>query len=93
MAGTKMYCFEPESLVRLLTHYTDGLVPLDAQVTNVGFNPYLGRMIGIEVQSSEWDNFEPLHIRYEGSKIMSWVKGTGVDKPIWSETPDTPRRQ
>ncbi len=93
MAYTKMFVFEPQDLARLLTHYTDGLVPLDAEVRNVGVNPYLNRFIGLEIASKEWDTSEPLHLRYEGKKVMSWSKGDKVEHPLWTESPDAPKRQ
>lgn len=90
--ATKLFVFEPNDLLRLLTHYTDGGVPLDGEATNVMVNERLQRFVGIEVRSKEWEDFTPLHIRYEGARVMSWSKGTG-DEPIWNQTPDTPTRQ
>jgi hypothetical protein len=93
MAGYKLFVFDPRDLVRLMTHYTDGEVPLNAEVSNVLFHPQLERMMAIEVMSNEWETMTPLHIRYTGKKVMSWHKGLGVDHPEWVEANDTPSRQ
>jgi len=93
MAHQKMFVFDPRDLARLLTHYTDGLVPLDGEVVNFGVNPFLVRMLGLEVESKEWDNWEPLHIRYNGKRVMSWQQGDKVEHPEWVEANDTPARQ
>ena len=99
--ASKMYVFEPTDLVRLLTHYTDGLVPLDAEIVSVGMNPYLNRFIGLEVASKEWGEptmrngqevMEPLHLRYEGKRIMKFTANQGQD-PEWAELNETPVRQ
>jgi hypothetical protein len=91
MAWQKIFMFDPRDLLRLVTHYTDGEVPLDAEVGEVGFNPYLERMIGIEVESPEWETTEPLHIRYDCRKVLSWTKDGS--QPEWGESPDSPKRQ
>ena len=93
MAYQKMFVFDPRDLTQLLTHYTDGMVPLDHEVGNVGFNPYLQRFVGIEVISDEWDTSEPLHLRYDGKRTMSWAKNQGMDTPVWEELNETPNRQ
>jgi len=73
--------FDANSLLKLLTHYSDGALPLDGELKSAGVNPYLERVIGLEVLSNEWDEVEvkaesghlqPLHIRYEGKKVLSW---------------------
>lgn len=91
----KMFVFDPQDLVRLLTHYTEGKVPLDAEVQNVGFNQHLDRMIGIEVTSKEFtEDWRPLHIRYDGAKIMSWTQGSGQEtKDSFTLANETPKRQ
>lgn len=90
---TKTYIFEPKDLLGLLIHYTDGEIPLDAEIKEIGFNPYLKHMIGLEITSNDWKVFDPLHIRYEGNKIMSWSKNMGVDHPVWGKRNDTPKIQ
>jgi hypothetical protein len=93
VALQKMFVFSPEDLVNLLVHYTDGMVPLEHTITNVGFNPMLSRFIGIEVESEEWDCEEALHLRYDGKKTMSWTHGDRKEHPVWEERNETPTRQ
>lgn len=86
--ASKMFVFRPEDLVNLLVHYTNGEIPLNAEVKNLGVNPFLERMIGLELESNEWENFDVLQIRYDGNRIMSWTKDNaskGLDKPDWSQ--------
>jgi hypothetical protein len=92
MAGTKAFVFNAQDLYSLLVHYTNGLCPLGGQVTSLGFNPYFTRMIGVEVESEEWETSEPLQLRYDGKKTMSWSKGMGLD-PVWEELAEAPKRQ
>ncbi|MBW1723682.1 MAG: hypothetical protein JRJ78_16740 [Deltaproteobacteria bacterium] len=40
--GRRILVVSVEDLLNLLTHYTDGDVPLDAEPLFVGFNKYLG---------------------------------------------------
>jgi hypothetical protein len=87
----KAFILDPKDLLNLWCHYTDGGVPLDGEVKSVGFNPYLERFVGIEVESDEWQTQEPLHLRYEGKKVLSWTKGQ--DSNSWAKTPDTPKIQ
>jgi hypothetical protein len=90
--STKLFVFEPNDLLRLMTHYTEGQIPLDAEAMNVGVNPMLQRFVGIECRSKEWTDWEPLHFRYDGGKVLSWTKGTG-EEPKWTEANETPTRQ
>lgn len=102
----RLIVFEPNDLLRLITHYTDGAVPLNGQVRNVAVSTRLPRWIGLEVESDEWANDEgailrgpgglelgqrPLHIRYEGKKIVSW--GGPQDEMQWRQANETPSRQ
>ena len=95
MSQSKAFIFDPHDLLQLLCHYTDGGVPLGGEVISVGFNPFLERFIGLEVESEEWDTSEPLQLRYEGRRVMSWQSGMGKegDKPFWSEAGETPQKQ
>lgn len=93
MAYPKTFIFDIEDLVRLLTHYFDGEVPLDAKVSAVGVNPTLQRFIGIELESGEWETNDPLQLRYDGERVMTWSKNERVKNPIWHEAMETPNRQ
>lgn len=79
--------FEAKSLLNLLIHYTmdhDQEIPLDGELRHVGISPYMGRMIGLWVESDKWstDGVPPnpdgtlpdLHIRFEGNRVMSWTQ-------------------
>lgn len=90
MAGSKTLVFNPQNLLALLVHYTDGGVPLNAELKNVLVHPSLTRMVALEVSSDEWTTSDPLHIRYEGNKTMTWTKGD--EKPNWQDM-NTPTRQ
>ena len=92
MAQAKQFVFDPRDLYKLLCHYSDGLVPLDGDVTNFGFHPALTKYIAIEVESKEWDSDMPLILHYEGNRIMSWTKGSGED-PSFQPANETPKRQ
>lgn len=82
--------FEGEPLLRLLTAYYDGEVPLDAKLLQVGMSMFLARWVGLLVESEQWGavaelpgghGLYPLQLRYEGRRNMSWSKADG-DKPI-----------
>jgi len=89
--GSKLIIFEPNDLLRLMTHYTDGAIPLDSEVLNVAQSQFIERWIQLMVRSKEWETGEPLHFRYEGNKTMAWTKdGTPID---WNPQNETPRRQ
>lgn len=90
IAHTKLITFDAQTLVNLLVAYTDGEVPLDTKILNVGISPMLQRWIGIMTDSDQWPtdlplekdgSTQPLHIRYEGRRNMRWSKADG-DKPI-----------
>ena len=100
-AGRRIVVVDVEDLLNLLTHYTDGDVPLDAEPLFIGFNRYLERMVGIFVRSAQWRHArvdpttgvaKPLHIRYEGKRVMSWHQQPG-EPTIWKDAPDAPKRK
>jgi len=89
--GTKLLVIDGQSLLNLLTHYTDGAIDLDAKLLSVGVSQFLGEWIGLEVESSQWkdekipgmDAYYPLHVRYEGKKIMKW--GRKGEEITWGD--------
>ena len=93
MAYQKAFIFDPHDLVMLWCHYTDGGVPLNSEVKSVGFNPFLTRFVGIEIESDEWQDSTPLHLRYEGRRVMSWKKNDSKENPVWKDSLETPERQ
>lgn len=85
--------FDPESLLKLLVHYSDGRVPLDAKLIGFGYNPLLTRYLGLEIETSEVG--EPvIHVRYEGRRVMTWdERGTPVEWTKEGEGYETPKKQ
>jgi hypothetical protein len=91
MAGTKQLVFEPSNLYQLLVHYTDGGCPLAGEVKDILVHPMLARFVALRVVSDEWTQESPLHIRYEGQRTLSWVKGQ--ENQPWTQKNETPKRQ
>lgn len=100
LGGTRRIIFDVDSLLALLTHYSDGAVPLDAEVLNIGVSKLLGRYIGLTMTSADWRDSElpkdrlgmlpPLDIRWEGGKVLKWSeKGSPVE---WGDSPDALKR-
>ena len=98
MASRTIY-IDADSILKLLTHYSDGDVPLDAELQGAGVSRWLGRWIGLVVKSDQWAHdsgaiandggLKPLHVRYEGKKVLSWKGG---DEPLWVDAPEGPKR-
>jgi hypothetical protein len=57
--GTKVIEFEADEFAKLLTHYTDGLVPLDFRVLHVAVDSMLTRQIAFIGESAQWQD-EPV---------------------------------
>lgn len=100
LGGIRRIVFDVDSLLALLTHYSDGAVPLDAEVLNIGASRLLGRYIGLTISSADWRDpdlprdrlgmLPPLDIRWEGGKVLKWSeKGTPVE---WGDSPDALKR-
>ena len=88
----KILVFEPNDILRLMTHYTDGLVPLTAEVKQFGVSQFLNRMMIFFVESPEWqegtglDN--PVIIEFVGRKVAAWdEKGQPVHTQVMNEDP------
>ena len=93
MAGTKDLVFEPQDLLNLLTHYTDGEVPLGGKVCDFLVHPAMSRKIGLVVESDECDTAQPLFLGYDGKRVRSWAKLPGRADPVWEQRAETPGRQ
>ena len=100
IGGIKRIVFDLDTALALLTHYSDGAVPLDADVRGLGVSKLLGRYIGFKVASAQWRDADlpldpsgmlpPLDIRWEGDKVLKWSeRGSPV---TWEETPDALKR-
>lgn len=94
--GTRRICFTIDSLMKLLTHFTEGRgenqVPLRAEVKKVGTSKYLNGWVGIIAESHEWTEAQakvPLHIRYNGEKVLSWKRDGS--EATFEEAPDAPK--
>jgi hypothetical protein len=91
--------FDPKDLLQLLIHYTDGLIPLETEVTEFKVNTNLNRCIGIFCKSDKWvdgdelpdGSLSPLQIRYTGKKIMA-VGNKGMPS-VWYEAPESPGKK
>ncbi len=83
-----------DSILQLLVHYTDGEIPLDAEMRGCQVSTRLQMLINFDVGSEEWPQEligSPLHVRYEGNKVMCW----GDDKmvpPVWVEAQEGPKK-
>jgi len=82
MAYSKFVTIDVESLMNLLSHYTEGEFPLDATIKAIQASPKLERWISLIVDSKDWkdtpfeggDGYneqEPFWIRYEGKRVMT----------------------
>lgn len=102
MAEKTIYV-DAESILQLLTHYSDGDLPLDSRLLQAGVSNVLGRWIGLLVDSEQWRDWReaertkdgglrPLHIRYEGKKVMVWGDGAPVEHPEWRDGVEGPKR-
>lgn len=95
----KRYIFDAQSLAALLTHYTDGAVPPDAEIRNAGPHKVLSQWLGLEVRSAQWGDCPtypgtgepyPMHIRYEGRKVVIFdEKGAPMRK---FDSPEAPQK-
>ena len=100
MAEKTIY-IDAESILQLLTHYSEGDLPIEAKLLSAGVSPVLGRWIGLLVDSEQWRDWRgaertqdgglrPLHIRYEGKKVMVWGDGKRETPPEWREGVEGP---
>lgn len=89
--GQKIYEFGPQDLLQLLTHYTEGAVPMNGEVTNILVHPNVARKIALVVDSDEWETQDPLFLGYDGKRTRSW-SASGEETP-WEQRAETPKRQ
>lgn len=88
LTGTLLIVFDGRNILDLLSHYSDGKLPLGVRLLDMGPSTSLGRHLILQVESDQWEDaptglsdlndprnagtLAPLHIRYEGKKVMSW---------------------
>ncbi len=83
----RMIVVDANSILRLLTHYSDGAaVPLDAELRTVAFHPKLNRYILLQFETEE-EGPAVQQVRYEGKKILVWG-GERDAPPIWEDAGD-----
>ncbi len=89
--ATRRIEFDGDSLLRLLTHYSDGAaVPLDAELRNLLVNKFLQRCLALDFATHE-PGPQLAQVRYEGRKVMVWSeKGTPVE---WREGNEAPKER
>ena len=98
MSGTKVIQFDANDFCKMLTSYTEGLLPLDFELDAVAVDTILKRQIAFIGRSKQWqdepisgkEEYNPLVLRYEGKHIMSW--GRKGDEVFWGEA-ETPKFQ
>lgn len=94
----KQIVFDLNSLLKLLTHYTDGMVPKDAEAVNFGPHTYLQNWFGVWCKAKKWPHSEreikfggltALVVRYEGKKVLTMnEKGQSVVR----DGPEAPKK-
>ena len=88
---TKDYLFNAEALKNLLTHYTNGEVPLSGEVREILVHPAMSRKIALVVASDEWQDETMLFLGYDGKRVRSWTQGQ--EEQEWQQRNETPTRQ
>lgn len=99
----RLIIFDANSLLKLLTHYTQDSnpqIPLDAELRFAGVSKYIGRWVVLDVEAKEWDGELPdpltgelpfIHVRYEGNKVFSWRQDNSADlNDRWKPTVESP---
>lgn len=98
MSGSKIIEFDANDFCKLLTSYSEGLVPLDFELAHVAVDTLLKRQIAFIGRSKQWqdeplpgkEEYAPLLLRYEGKRIMSW--GRKGNEVFWQDA-ETPKYQ
>ena len=96
MSGQKIIAFNADEFCRLLTSYSEGRLPLDFELKHVAVDKILTRQIAFIGVSKQWqdeplpgrEEYAPLHLRYEGKRMMSW--GQKNNEPFWQDA-EAPR--
>ena len=99
MPGSKIIEFDARDFCKLLTHFSEGKVPLDFELKHVAVDTILKRQIAFIGESKQWqdepipgrDEYNPLHVRYEKRSLMTW--GKHGEDPFWSEANEIPKFQ
>lgn len=97
MSGFKIVQFDARDFCKLVTHYSEGRLPLDFELDHVAMDTILKRQVAFIGRSKQWsdeplpgkDEYAPLHLRYEGKRIFSW--GEKGSEGFWQDANDTPK--
>lgn len=100
----RIVLFDINSLLKLMTHYSSGEIPLDSEIINFAISPRLPRYVSLMVRSEDWpledtlwehvpSELHPYHFRYEGHRTMKWTQQN--ETPTWTEENaiEAPKRQ
>ena len=77
----RLLVISANDIKNLLTVYTDGDIPLDANLKEISINKFFTRTIIFIMESSQWKEtsidlntgrLRPLIVRYDGKKTLSW---------------------
>lgn len=93
MAQRKVF-FDIQSLLNLLTHYTEGKVPSDAEVKIAGPHSILSGWFAMVLASRQWpkgSHDKPLVFRYEGKRNIWINKHEKTTDSNWA--PEAPQRK
>jgi hypothetical protein len=96
--------FDADDLLKLITHYSEGAVPLDAEVRNVQISARLQRWVCLIVESKDWagtpfeqgsgyNQTQPFFFDYEGKRTQ--IVDHLQDPVFWNEAGaiEAPKRQ
>jgi hypothetical protein len=75
-----------------MTHYTDGQIPLTAEVKQFGVSQLMNRIMIFFVESPEWDEGtgldNPMIVEFVGRKVAAWdEKGQPVHTQPMNDNP------
>lgn len=87
---SKLVIIDIDSLYQLMVHYSDGRIPLGGEVKEFGYSKFLPRWLQLIVESHEWQTNVPLHLRFEGNKVMHLTQGNDAN---WNPMNEDPSHQ
>ena len=98
--ANRLVAFDAASLANLLTHYSQGEIPLGAEIRRVMSSAILPSWIGVVIESPSWENTplasagygeqQPYVFRFEAGRILNWTDRH--DELNWKEAIEAPRR-
>jgi len=89
-----------DSLLRLLTHYTDGDIGLGAELLAVAQSQFLASWLSLQVRDDAWQApvgeegvLRPYFFRYEGAKTLRLNDSREAAASAWTPAIEAPHRQ